>query len=258
MKKLFLVSLTLFYTLGLPFPSFAMEEYREEHRTSKISIRDLSPIDVIEALWNNAIGCPEEPSAQRCYIMTKDALFSRDEVQSLLSRNQKYFEYLTGRTLKINFYENDELYIYAYDNNHGVGRAEKVINRLRRTNAKSLITLSPQEIKEKRTQTSNDSWDRVENAQQRLKEALEASTSTEESARAFAKYEEERDNDLAIVATELLTVDPSDKLGGAFQKICMSEKRKPSTKTSSKSSAGPSEDGLDDFWKRAFKASYPK
>ena len=57
-------------------------------------------------------------------------------------------------------------------------------------------------------------------AQHCLKADLESSTSSEERERAFATYAAERDNDLATVATELLTVDPTEPLGEAFQKIC--------------------------------------
>ncbi|MBY0501830.1 MAG: hypothetical protein K2P93_07510 [Alphaproteobacteria bacterium] len=260
MKKSLLISLSLLCLPSIFSPSFAMGDGDEQRDTYTISIRGLDPIEVTEALWNNATGCPNEPSIQRFYHLTRAAVFPREEVRSWLARSKDKIDYLGGRPLKLSFYEDEKISFVGYDNSHGMGRTAEVINRLRSTGQKSLITLSSQETVEKRSQTSQSSWNRIEAAQERLKTALKLQSSPAELKKAFEEYEEERNDDLDIVASELLSIDPADPVGHVFRQIRTIGKKETSTSTStggssspSKSDTGPSEDGLDDFWRSAFK-----
>lgn len=105
-------------------------------------LKGLEPIKVIEALWNNAIGTPNHPQNELAYVLTLTKDFPEAEVTKKLKTGVTYFEYVSSRVLKISLQNFNP---YSYNQNHGEGRAEKVIKRLREI---GFVGLLPETIEE--------------------------------------------------------------------------------------------------------------
>jgi|GEM_PF-6974803 len=148
MKKILFFTFFVISFSQLVLPSFAtLEGANEDDRSSSyISIKGLQPIKVIEALWNNAIGTPKHRQNQQSYVTTSTESFPQEEVIKKLNVGTwtdyllggPYFDCLSSRPLNV-FLCGESFHSYMYNENHGDGRAEKVIRRLRETGFTDLL-----------------------------------------------------------------------------------------------------------------------
>jgi hypothetical protein len=89
-----------------------------------INISGLDKAEVLAALWNNS------KSQGLSYMgLNGQIKMSKDDAIPFLSRNDKYFDYLNGRVLKIDLSE-DEIDPRLYDRDNGQGAALKAIESI--------------------------------------------------------------------------------------------------------------------------------
>jgi len=90
-----------------------------------VDVSDLNPAQVLAALYNNA------KTQGLGFLDFEKEPMSVEQAQEILdSSNDKYFDYLKGRVMKIRIEKSLDTALYNRDN--GEGAAERVIENLRK------------------------------------------------------------------------------------------------------------------------------
>jgi hypothetical protein len=94
-----------------------------------MTIKGLNKAEVLAALYNNA-------KVQGMGILWAEAKdMTTEEAQRTLDETpDKYFDYLKGRVMKIRI-DGDDINTTMYNRDNGHGAAERVISKLKRTEA---------------------------------------------------------------------------------------------------------------------------
>ena len=88
--------------------------------TINLKEHNVSPAQALATLYNNS-----KPLGLG-FLHFDPTPMTVNEAETLLS-NQKYFDYLKGRVMKLNFENPENLYVDMYDRDNGNGSALKAI-----------------------------------------------------------------------------------------------------------------------------------
>lgn len=93
-----------------------------------VNTEGLSKAAVLAALYNNA-----RTQGMASLNYKPDHVMTEEEAQEIIDDwgETLYFDYLYGRVLKVDLTFNTSFDEWLYDRDNGVGRAQRVINKLR-------------------------------------------------------------------------------------------------------------------------------
>ena len=98
-----------------------------------VNIKGLNKAEVLSTLFNNSKiqGFNYQMVARG--LMDYPKPITKDEAQVILNgmNEEKYFDYLNGKVMKINLTSNDEFDEWGYDRDNGDGTAQRAIDGLK-------------------------------------------------------------------------------------------------------------------------------
>lgn len=111
---------------------------------NEVDATGLNPAEVLAELYNNA-----KPIGMGIYQYDATAMTAEDAEKYLLG--SKYFEYLKGRYMKLNFNKYPIINVSSYDAHYGTGYAQQCLDRVKNATLTTTIPRGPateQELKE--------------------------------------------------------------------------------------------------------------
>lgn len=88
--------------------------------------KGLNKADVLAALYNNA-----KPLGLG-FLHFNPQDMTREQAQEILATGQTYFDYLSGRVMKVDLKSDDGFEEWLYDRDNGKGAAQRAIEGLRK------------------------------------------------------------------------------------------------------------------------------